>query len=559
MTVRVGARGHSGDEGSIIVVAALMITTLLAVTALVLDVGLLRINSRKLQSAADLAVVAGGRELGAGDPMAACIQIISYLNTNMADMPAIGASSFCAQSGNDVSRTVCKASSYQGQATPAITAGVYRVTLQYPVTDAQMLDSKRTGPGLNDGTPCERMRIQVNGTQRILFAGVMGVDSLSTSKSATVRGFIGTQSDVPALWLLDPFGCTALSVSGGSRLSVGSTADPGIVVLDSDGSACNSNQVSISSTGSGSLIEALPQSGASRGRIILRALSTSATVCAPPACDPADLSGARLNPQPIGNSQRATRAPVDWRYNCKTAYPSYHGITVAPCPNATPPYLDNLISAVTAANPGTSGFQRWSTSFSCNPTGTVTANGNWWVDCPAGLSIGNGTNVTFTGGNIVFDQGLKMTGGTFTVNNANPTASLPSACFTPPVFTTCLTASSATSAFIYARNGNWSVTGGVINIKNTFVYQASGYLKVSGGAPPTWTAPTEGPFSGISYWSELSSANFQINGGAGVTLGGVFFTPDAKPFSLSGGGNWGQQHAQFFLHIFCKAPFQCKP
>ena len=95
---------------------------------------------------------------------------------------------------------------------------------------------------------------------------------------------------------------------------------------------------------------------------------------------------------------------------------------------------------------------------------------------------------------------------------------------------------------------NWSVTGGVINIKNTFVYQASGYLKVAGGAPPTWTAPTEGPFSGISFWSELSSSQFQINGGAGVTLGGVFFIPEAKPFSLSGGGDWGQQHAQFISY-----------
>ena len=525
-----------------------MITTLLAVTALVLDVGLLRINARKLQSAADLAVVAGGRELGASDPMAACIKIISYLNSNMADMPAIDASSFCTQSGNDVSRTICKQSSYQAEARPTIAAGAYRVILQYPVSDAQILDSKRTGPGLNDGTPCERMRIQVNGTQIALFASVMGVNSLSTTRSATVRGFIGTQNDVPALWLLDPFGCTALSVSGGSRLSVGSTANPGIVVLDSDGSACSSNQVSVSSTGSGSRLEALPQSGASLGRIILRALSTSATVCSPPACDPADVSGARLNPQPIGNSLRATRAPVDWRYNCKTAYPAYHGITVAPCPNATTPYLDNLISAVTAANPGTSGFQRWSTFFSCSPSGTVTANGNWWVDCPSGLSIGNGTNVVFAGGNIVFDQGLKMTGGSFTVNNANPTASLPSACVAPAVFTSCLATSSASSAFIYARNGNWSVTGGAMNIRNTFVYQASGYLKVTGGAPPAWTAPTEGPFSGLSYWSELSSPNFQINGGAAVILGGVFFTPEAKPFSLSGGGDWGQQHAQFISY-----------
>ena len=54
-----------------------------------------------------------------------------------------------------------------------------------------------------------------------------------------------------------------------------------------------------------------------------------------------------------------------------------------------------------------------------------------------------------------------------------------------------------------------------------------------------WTAPTAGPFNAISFWSEFPSSNFQINGGAGVTLGGVFFTPEAKPFSLAGGGNLG--------------------
>jgi hypothetical protein len=30
-----------------------------------------------------------------------------------------------------------------------------------------------------------------------------------------------------------------------------------------------------------------------------------------------------------------------------------------------------------------------------------------------------------------------------------------------------------------------------------------------------------------------------------VQLSGVFFTPEAAPFSLTGGGTWGQQNAQF--------------
>ncbi len=536
------------ERGSILVMSALMLTTLLAIAALVIDIGLLRINSRKLQSAVDLAAISGGQDLGKADPLAACLNVIGYLGANIADMPAINASSFCTQAGNDVTRTVCTSSTFQAQAAPSIIAGPYRVIVHFPVPDAEIADARRAGAGLNDGTLCERLRVQVTGKQNTLFAPILNVKTLATGRSATVRGFVGADKNVPALWLLDPYGCTGLSVAGGSQLRVGSADNPGIVVLDSDGSTCSSNQVSLSSAGAGTRLDAIPLTGASVGRIVLRALSPSATVCSPPACDPSDVAGGRVNPQPTGTGQRATRAPVDWRYNCKTAYPAYHGIAVAPCPGTTAPYLDNLVSAVGAANPDTSGFQRWSTVNSCNPSGNIMAPGNWWIDCAAGLSVGNGTNLTFTGGNIVFDQGLKMTGGSLTVNNANPAPSLSSACLAPTAFTSCLAASSATSAFIYVKNGNWSVTGGVVNVKKTFVYQASGYLKIAGGAPPTWTAPTEGPFNGISYWSELPSSNFQINGGAGVTLGGVFFTPEAKPFSLAGGGNWGQQHAQFISY-----------
>ena len=34
-------------------------------------------------------------------------------------------------------------------------------------------------------------------------------------------------------------------------------------------------------------------------------------------------------------------------------------------------------------------------------------------------------------------------------------------------------------------------------------------------------------------------------GGTGVALSGIFFSPEAAPFGLSGGGTWGQQNAQF--------------
>ena len=43
-------------------------------------------------------------------------------------------------------------------------------------------------------------------------------------------------------------------------------------------------------------------------------------------------------------------------------------------------------------------------------------------------------------------------------------------------------------------------------------------------------------------------SSFTITGGSGASLAGVFFTPEANPFKVAGGGNWGQQHAQFISY-----------
>jgi hypothetical protein len=353
---------------------------------------------------------------------------------------------------------------------------------------------------------------------------------------------------------LDPHGCNTLTASGGSKVIVGLTSPkvvPGIIKMDSDGTACSSNQHIISSTGTNTLIEAVPTSGLPtdpKGVISIFGLPPGATSCIDPYCDVADVAGGRLVPQPQGSTERATRAPVDSRYNCKPSYPNYHGLAMAPCTEGTPKYLDNLRTAVgTSGNPSPSTIQRWTTGHSCNPSGTVTVSGNWWVDCPSGLRIGNGTTVTFLDGNVIMDGGLTMTGGVFNVNTANATTSFPSACVPPNVITPCLDKSSQNGSFVYSRSGDWDITGGTINLNRVAVYQSNGYVKVA-SATPNWSAPTEGPFAQLSLWSEKSSNKFQINGGAGVSLEGIFFTPEADPLSLSGSGDWGQLHAQFIAY-----------
>ncbi len=528
----------SSERGAVVPLVAVAMVALLLIAAFVLDLGVARTRSRSAQNAVDLAALAAGPALGRDDPRDGCAAAVDNLRSNVAELASTDPTGFCTA----IPATSCSSPSSVSEATT--TSGGATLRVRYPATDASIAVAGSTGPWPNDGSACRRMTIELTSEQTTAFAGVTGNDETSVTRSATVLGRPVTTADVPALWLLDPTGCTSLSVTGGSQLTAGAPGIPGLIAVDSDGSDCSSNQVTISASGTGSKLEAVPTSGDTPGQVTLYAQPPGSTTCAPPACDSADVLAGRLTPSPTNQAARATRAPVDWRFNCRSSYPTYYSLAVEGCPTDAPPYLDNLRTAVGASGQPT-GFQRWSSSQSCNPSGTVTVTGNWWVDCNNGLSIGNGTTVTFAGGNVVMDKALNMTGGALNFNTANPTSELSASCLPPLVTTPCTTSSSAKAAWVYVRSGEWKVTGGVLNVNRAAVIMEDGYIQVSGGAPPTWLAPTEGPFSGLAYWSELSSNKFAMAGGAGVMLSGVFFTPNARPFSLTGGGTWGQQSAQF--------------
>jgi hypothetical protein len=117
----------------------------------------------------------------------------------------------------------------------------------------------------------------------------------------------------------------------------------------------------------------------------------------------------------------------------------------------------------------------------------------------------------------------------------------PASCANPGTGSPCLTQSSDNAAFVYFTSGGLNFTGGNFHANRTAIIMtaASGQVKVTGGAPPSWTSPTEGPFAGLSLWTEGKNGPFQINGGAGITLSGAFFTPEAV-MSLSGGGDFSE-------------------
>ena len=185
-------------------------------------------------------------------------------------------------------------------------------------------------------------------------------------------------------------------------------------------------------------------------------------------------------------------------------------------------------------------------SYGCDVTSDVTVSGNWWVDCPSEFKVRNSAAVTFNG-NVVFDGNVTVQ-GELKINPGNGSSTLPSAC-TPAggVVIPCISSSSQEAAIVWMRNGTFDTNAnGKTTFQHVSFFMQSGTFGGNGGTALSWTAPTAGPFKGLSLWAETPGA-YTLNGGGGLNLSGVFFTPAATPFTVSGGGDANNPLAAQFI------------
>jgi hypothetical protein len=354
----------------------------------------------------------------------------------------------------------------------------------------------------------------------------------------------------------------------------------------------------MNASGNGTSIHAIPTTGTPSGEIDLFGMPIGASSCNQSACDQGDVSSGRVAPQPQ-HGDRATRAPIDYLYNCKASgvqvsgyplgvlnplstaspqspYPNYHpnlpsfpGVPIGNCPSASlvPPYIDTLTGLTSSGSVGSTAgvaplngtWQRWTSTYSCTPSGTIPASGNWWIDCgPGGIKLGSGNNVTITNGNVVVDGGITLTGsGSFTVNQTTIPVTTTGPCqgtfdattgaitVVATLDASCLNYHDVNQGFLYIRSGDLNPNGGTFAMTNTSVIQTGGgSLKATGGSPVSWSAPATGPFKKLAYWNE-TSGTYTLNGGGNMNLTGAFFTPEATPFKLVGGGGSSLLSAQF--------------
>ncbi len=536
---------HDSERGATLIIVAASLLMLFGATAMAVDLSALRMDIRADRLATDAAATAGAAYINpfaGSEADEACEAAWEYVLLNIGDIdtsaPPPNCGALASECTPSVSRTVER------------TAGPYRVAITHPVPDGHPLMGGQTLNEEVDGASCQRLGVEVERLRDFAFAPVLGFESGRTTVSSVARIAAGVGAgEVVPLLVLEPTSCNALYTSGKGAITVMSYEDsPGLIVVDSDANGgsgsnrCQSNRYAIDVKGEqNNWIRALPVPAPRNipSAILSYALSGRPGTNPAYAYDPSDVmsgTGAiaddppetwfRLYPEPIPVSRRITRAPIDWRYNCKTSYPLYLGtVPIDPCPHATATHIDNLVTSYTG-NIAPPGFQRWTvdSGLGCNVGADIAVTGDWYIDCPGGFIVQN-VDVSFTGGDVVLEGDIDVRAeGSFSVNQGG-----------------------SADRIVYVRNNGTleKRAQSSIHLERTFVYLEQGRVNLVGGSGGlVWTAPVEGNFEDLALWAEADTT-FEIGGQAGNNLTGTFFTPLSNPFALNGQGGQFQTDAQF--------------
>lgn len=543
------------DDGAVLLIVALMLTAILAIAALVLDLGAVRANRAASRVATDAAATAGAIDVADGDGRAGCETALSYLELNLPGVTTLAGASCLSFP------TTCDDTT--PAATTTGTSGAWSATVTYPVPDdSAMIDPSAIGAGAqpiggDDGSRCDRIAVSVTSTHQHVFASIVGASTQDSQVSAVARTDSALAADLALnLLVLERYDCNAITSSGSGGGDGGilvdavlnpttGELDPGFIAVDSDGSAgcsggvldVNGANASIRADGpAGCASEIATHVGAGgltvgEGCGFIRVLAPGTPGCNSPACS----SSGTVAPDPTALSSRITRAPVDHRYNCKSSYPFPSGWEIDGCSEPAAPHIDNLIAQYGGG--GTPpGFQTWKgAGYSCNVSGgpstfILVPPGNWRIDCN---KFNINRPVIFQAGDVVFDGDVSLGASGVLGINTNDAGSLP---YSP----------ASNAAIAYFRDGELKKAGGAsLLLHNTFTYfSATSDVGMQGGTSTVvWTAPTAGNFEDLAMWSDAATAH-GFSGQASLDLEGVFFAPWAE-VSYTGNGSQSQVEAQF--------------
>lgn len=577
-------RPSQRDRGAALVIVALMITVLFLIVAIVIDLGITRSDRRGGQLAVDNATASAAQTLADSDAETACLDAISIAAATLdVSDPFSGAD--CA------SLDPCSASTPNST---TASSGEYVITIHHPVLANSLLMQKSStisnagvASSAADGTPCERIAVELRTTGDPFFGGIASPEDRSSTVHAVSRIDTGGTEEHPLnLLALERYECGVFVLSGQGDVIVASSVDsggnrvPGIAALDSDasttGNSCNGNAATLESSGQGSLIAngpcpanpATECSGEGRIPVLAPFVDGACTgTTDAPACR--EGPNGQITPDVEVSPGQFTRAPLDYRYNCKASYASeswYAAPLSQPIPGcseqtANTDYIDELkdyvqsISSMNAATRLLPANGAWLTIGGNNPScsvDNVTYIGNVFVNCD---NFRPGDNVVFAGGNVIFRDQV-------TVQNSTASLTLNAPCPDPPPLTApfCAPSISWTDGQGFSESqastaGAWISVGGQFKISSgavsgefaTLLFpDDNGVLNATGG-DFVWEAPDGvGPFDDLAVWSE-GTADHTLGGNGSITVIGALFTGQAT-FDYAGGAPQTMDEAQFIAN-----------
>lgn len=559
-----------GERGATMVFIAASMFLLIGIAAFVVDLSGIRLDRAVDQRVTDAAATAGAISVFNGDGETGCQTALGYVAVNASEINPVGFDTTCPNIA-----TIASCDPTTLPQTDSKVSGRYTISVTYPVPDGDaLMTSAAIGAPTQavtaaDRDQCSRIGVRVLADRQTMFGQVLGSQQNATTVHSVAVAYRGLNASTPVnLLLLDRTACHAMRASGLGGILVNKVVDPpntypGIGASDSDGSECTGvedpplsgvflNGVIYTQganaiiradgpTGCGSPID----TGAGEGCGILQAFTPTFGTCIPLACQSDGPPSVDPRPIPTTLPARITREPIDHRYNCYSDYLNPPGgVLWASDPLTAPQYdinncvggQDNIYDHILAmGETGPVGFNSWVGTYgpSCEvlPAATVTAPGDWHIDC----SPFNVKGTLRIQGNVLFDGDVNVTSSTGNLIIDNPPGT-----------------GKDGEGFAFFRDSVLTKDGDAsLTFDHTFVYMArktttpsSAKIAFAGGSGAlVWVAPTKGPFEDLALWSD-SPIDHEWAGQATLDMEGTFFVPWAR-VQYSGLSAQDQLDAQF--------------
>jgi hypothetical protein len=571
VTARLLREGH-GESGAVAVVAAVTLTVLVLMAALVIDLGFMRADRVDSKSVADMAAAAAVVGFDAsieGSAQQACEDAVAFAAVNLGAEAVADANRSCEEIYPE--DYVCDP--LVAPDPPATyTIGSHRVEVVIPVIDDEPL-MLSLDHGAFDGEPCDRVGVRIQRDRTFLLARVAGfADNTTTQGSVGRAHFQGEEKDFASLIVLKRHGCQTLVNAGNAVLEVlnlvrDEDGEPepvtyqGTITVDTEPQGCSGSQKIIQSAGT-SLTKA-------EGDIFAHSLFSTDPDNAY-TYRPADVASGNLVPQPKPGP-KITRALIDHLYNCLPDYSSAtplwspergnQGIgpcepkdaTGAPIEPPPPPFLKELDDSVEAVmdgeDDGWSVYPYDSDAVDCSGSGVTVTGGRWIVDCPTGFGP---DDLTFRNvEHIIFKNGLEIgTNHELTIEGDADIGT------TVTMFTKGLDTDggelSMRNVFTYIREAPTAGSNGRIRVGGStdrFAVMAplsddhciDNYVPLYDADPDNSGMPPASCFAPLAFWSNFvgsasgNSLNV-VNGDAAGGIIGTVFTPNSH-FRFRGSGD----------------------